>query len=326
MTLQVARFPECFPGQFIHLIPEIALREPRVLTWAAVCAGQAGGEVQDEIIIRRAYSIAEVHRTNRVVELDVIYRVTGKVTTALSRLGPGGIINVLGPLGNHYAVHSGKRCALLVAGGVGVPALLWWARSLAAGGLRVLFFVGARSADLVPLRLDQSQRSQTTGDSQPIAAELTAHGIELVVATDDGSLGHAGLVTEPFERFVEAHAGQIATLTAYTCGPEPMMAQVATICARWDLDGAACLERSMACGMGTCQSCVVPVRDTTAPDGWRYRLCCTDGPIFDCREVCWSHGSAQPAGSQQTDCTLAQGDPHAGVDPGTGQRGNSGCS
>ena len=79
-------------------------------------------------------------------------------------------------------------------------------------------------------------------------------------------------------------AGEVTT---YACGPESMMKAVADLCALRRIDSQLCMERSMACGMGTCQSCVVPVHDTDAPDGWCYKLCCTDGPIFDAQQVIW---------------------------------------
>ncbi|MFQ5473626.1 MAG: dihydroorotate dehydrogenase electron transfer subunit, partial [Dehalococcoidia bacterium] len=73
----------------------------------------------------------------------------------------------------------------------------------------------------------------------------------------------------------------------YTCGPERMMQFVAGYCADRGIECYACMERSMACGMGTCQSCVVPVRNESDEQGWSYRLCCTEGPVFNAREIIW---------------------------------------
>jgi dihydroorotate dehydrogenase electron transfer subunit len=74
----------------------------------------------------------------------------------------------------------------------------------------------------------------------------------------------------------------------YACGPEAMLRAVARLGLERGIATQVCMERVMACGMGTCQSCVVRVHDSSAEDGWRYRLCCTDGPVFDAREIVWA--------------------------------------
>jgi dihydroorotate dehydrogenase electron transfer subunit len=112
-------------------------------------------------------------------------------------------------------------------------------------------------------------------------------GVPVVVSTDDGSVGLRGWVTDAMNRYDEANPVDPSELVVYTCGPEPMMKAVATWCARRDIDCQVCMERNMACGMGTCQSCVVPCREGKLDDAWRYRLCCSDGPVFDRRVLVW---------------------------------------
>ena len=164
---------------------------------------------------------------------------------------------------------------------------LYLAEALAAAGKKVVAFNGARSASLLPLRLLPTGAVRDDGVPSHSVAEFAAWGVDSAIATDDGSLGFHGLVGEPFKRWL-AQLGDDAQSTAvYTCGPEAMMKAVAQIASA---AGATCqvsLERHMACGMGTCQSCVVRVRDNEDSDGWRYRLCCTDGPVFDSRLVMW---------------------------------------
>src|SRR5207302_1574371 len=102
-------------------------------------------------------------------------------------------------------------------------------------------------------------------------------GIPSVVTTDDGSYGFRGFVTQALERYLDSLSTQDSALRTllYTCGPEPMMKRVADIALARGLECQVAVERAMACGMGTCQSCVIRVR--TDDGGWRYRLSCTDG-------------------------------------------------
>jgi dihydroorotate dehydrogenase electron transfer subunit len=108
-----------------------------------------------------------------------------------------------------------------------------------------------------------------------------------VVSTDDGTAGFHGAVTEALEAYV-ARRGIDATRTCiYACGPSGMLQGVACKASQWRVACQVAMERLMACGMGSCQSCVVRVRATDAPDGWRYKLCCTDGPVFEAEEIIW---------------------------------------
>lgn len=118
-------------------------------------------------------------------------------------------------------------------------------------------------------------------------AEFAQWNVPALVCTDDGTLGSRGRVPEIFTSYLTGHAAEAAGAVVYTCGPEPMLRLVARTCESLGIPCQVCLERVMACGMGTCQSCVVRVRDGADPEGWRYRLCCTDGPVFDSRAVIW---------------------------------------
>ena len=241
-----------------------------------------------DLTVRRAFSIAGLRRLGDHVDIDVLYRVVGKCTRWMSGLSVGGRVNLLGPVGNHFTVAEGKKLVLLVAGGVGLPPMIWWAQRLSESNIETIAFVGAQSRDLLALELSLDDPPTVCGtDPKFSAREFTQHGVKVVLSTDDGSLGFAGYVTDALAAYLDAHSPDADGVTAYACGPELMMKAVADLCAQRRIDCQLCMERSMACGMGTCQSCVVSVHDADAPDDWSYKLCCTDGPIFSAQEVIW---------------------------------------
>jgi dihydroorotate dehydrogenase electron transfer subunit len=107
-----------------------------------------------------------------------------------------------------------------------------------------------------------------------------------VLATDDGSLGVPGLVSDAFIRHLESDRGAWGDLAAYCCGPEPLMRAVGNACIERGIECYLAMERHMACGVGTCQSCVCRIKADNER-GWDYKLCCTDGPVFEARAVVW---------------------------------------
>ncbi|MCH8963644.1 MAG: dihydroorotate dehydrogenase electron transfer subunit [Planctomycetes bacterium] len=287
-------FPIAQPGQFVHLIPsESNFGDQRVAPQEFdIDAVMFEADSQIDLTVRRAFSIAGLRRSGDHADIDILYRVVGKCTRWMSKLSAGDRVNVLGPVGNHFTVAEGKKLALLIAGGVGLPPMIWWAQRLSESNIETLAFVGAQSRDLLALELSADDPpvappAASGADPNFSAREFTQHGVKVVLSTDDGSLGFAGYVTDALAGYLDAHSPDAGEVTIYSCGPELMMKAVADLCALRRIDCQLCMERSMACGMGTCQSCVVPVHDADAPDGWRYKLCCTEGPIFDARQVIW---------------------------------------
>ncbi|HSW45429.1 MAG TPA: dihydroorotate dehydrogenase electron transfer subunit [Phycisphaerae bacterium] len=270
LTIEVDDFPLARPGQFLHIL----CRDPEDIHWL-------GGA-----FIRRPFSLGGLRRNGGRAEIDIIHRVIGPGTRWLSHLQPGDTVNVLGPQGKPFTIDSGRPIAYLVGGGVGLPPILWLAEAVRDTGLRGIAFCGARTADLLPLTL---RPGVTIEPGEPAAAfeDFSRFDTPAVVCTDDGSLGTRGLIPDAFESYLQRHRDQADQATVYTCGPEPMMRAVAAVCEKYNLPCQVCMERMMACGMGTCQSCVVPIRDAVDPQGWRYRLCCTDGPVFDSRQILW---------------------------------------
>lgn len=182
--------------------------------------------------------------------LEFRFKVVGRGTRILAGLAPGAQVSVLGPLGNGFAPPAGP--ATLVGGGSGIASLFELAAARSPG-LRVL--LGGRTRDDI-LGL----------------ADFERLGVALELATDDGSLGHSGLVTD----LLAPRAGE----TVYACGPLGMMQRAQALASE---AGARCLvslENNMACGFGVCLGCVVKT-----PAGFRY--VCTHGPVFPAETLGW---------------------------------------
>jgi dihydroorotate dehydrogenase electron transfer subunit len=307
LTLLLARFPASVPGQFVQLDcrePAAAENEaPRAFDWppapngASSAGGVSGGGVRMALtdpdfggptpFLRRPFSIAD-HRVREdgTVELDIIHRVVGRGTTALARLHPGRQVSLLGPLGVGFGVPADMQLACLVGGGVGIPPMLYLARQLAGHPCRRVAFLGAQRRDLLPVTLAGATRS-AGGEPLLSVAELTRYGCPAIITTDDGSLGMKGLVTQALRPYLAARPNTNTVI--YCCGPTPMMKAVARVAAEFAVPCQASLEQPMACGMGTCQSCIIRYRPHTAPPetDWMYKLTCTDGPVFDTRDILW---------------------------------------
>jgi dihydroorotate dehydrogenase electron transfer subunit len=147
-------------------------------------------------------------------------------------------------------------------------------------------FLGAQRRDLLPITLAGPEPSPG-GEPLLNVAELNAYDCPAVITTDDGSAGMKGFVTQALRPFLagQANPGTIV----YCCGPTPMMKATARAAAEFGVPCLASLEQPMACGMGTCQSCIIRHRPHAAPPqtDWSYKLTCTDGPVFDTRDILW---------------------------------------
>jgi dihydroorotate dehydrogenase electron transfer subunit len=202
--------------------------------------------------------------------IDIVYLVVGKLTRALSKY-EGEELEVWGPLGNGFPDLPEMDHMGLVAGGIGQTPFLAYIRDLLGqrgyGGRaprraakRVSLYYGVRSADLA------------AGAEDFRKAGATVH-----LATDDGSLGFHGLVTELLVK-------QERPDHLVGCGPEPMMHALADLAKQSGVPCHLSLETPMACGLGICFSCVTRVQTST---GWDYRRVCIDGPVFDASQLAW---------------------------------------
>jgi len=291
LRLGVANFPPTRPGQFVQVqcCPPDKPDRPHAVDWPDDRPPQLTQPdlVRAEALLRRPFSLAGRRDLGAGrSELRVIYRVVGSGTGWLEQTSPGEPVSVLGPLGNAFAIREAKPAAALVGGGVGIPPMIYLAEALARAGKDTTAFCGVRARDLLPLTLTGDVAVSSAGEPSLCVAEFAACGIATALASDDGSLGLEGFAPEAFERWLGARGGSPEELVVYSCGPEAMMRAVGEACVARGIDCQLALERHMGCGMGTCQSCVVRIRaDNEA--GWTYKLVCTDGPVFDARDVLW---------------------------------------
>ena len=289
LVLSAARFPPSQPGQFIQV--RCGRPDPagaREVDWPA---GRPPRLSQPELagrqpLLRRPFSLAGRRDRHDASELEVIHHVVGVGTAWLAELKAGAEVNVLGPLGNGFTIADDRPQAAILGGGAGIPPMLYLAEALAAAGKQAVAFAGARTGRALPLSTDPAEPPSQAGWPTMCAAEFTARGAPTVVATDDGSLGFPALVHEAFARWLERRNPPPAELAVYACGPSEMMKAVAQICLPRGIQCQLALERYMACGMGTCQSCVVRVKRDAHP-GWEFKLACKDGPVFDARDLVW---------------------------------------
>lgn len=296
LTFRVERFPYSRPGQFVQL----SCRFDQMSEVEHEFDWSPGERIQIEgdefrgvdAFLRRPFSIAGRREVDGASEIDVIGREVGPGTRFLSRLQVGQQITLLGPLGNTFTLPEPGGTAIMVGGGVGIPPMIYLAQSIAEAFARdprqsrtAIAFCGALTRDLLALTVEQDFSIR----------EFNQFGARAVITTDDGSFGIKGLVTQPLEHHLDTamSSAELANTIIYTCGPEPMMKAVQNIALRRGVRCQIAVERAMACGMGTCQSCCIRVKkdDPAKPPlegkDWCYRLACTDGPVFDATKLIW---------------------------------------
>jgi NAD(P)H-flavin reductase len=233
---------------------------PRAGQFAMLAAAERWGGGEDERpLLARAFSYARWQEG----EAHFLLEDVGPGTHRLCELGAGNGLWLLGPLGRGFELPPERRRALLVGGGVGIAPLAIWQDALDEATV----LLGFRDA-------------------------AHAHGAGLcrdaLLATDDGSHGHHGRVTDLLEAELDADAHAVV----YSCGPPPMLEAVRAICAVRDVPAQLALEAGMACGFGACFGCVVPTRSG-------YARLCVDGPVLDAAELerVECHPASAPAAS-----------------------------
>ncbi len=213
--------------------------------------------------LRRPFSIMACDAEAETFTLFV--KAVGPGSRALAALDIGDRALCLGPLGRPFPAPAEDREPLLVAGGYGIAPFLLMSAELGRVGRTPRLFYGGRKAIDLQLR-----------------ERVGALGVPIVAATEDGSLGHRGRVTEPLEAHLDAHPhGQI-----FACGPDAMLQAAARIADRRGLPASLSLDPWMGCGFGTCLGCVVRVQSTNE-EAPRLRCACTEGPVFDAESVVW---------------------------------------
>jgi dihydroorotate dehydrogenase electron transfer subunit len=235
--------------------PEIAaLARPG--QYVMVRCGEGG-----DMPLRRPLS---VHRTSREGGMAFLFAVVGRGTEWLAQRKQGDSIDLFGPLGNGFDIAPSSKNLLLVAGGIGIAPLVALAESAISTGCSITLLIGDKNrARIYPERLLPSE-------------------IKVAVATEDGSLGLKGMVTDLIPQFVSG-ADQV-----FACGPLPMYRRMAEMCGQWrNIPVQVLLEAVMGCGVGACLSCAVETR-------YGRKLVCKDGPVFDLSDVNWDKVVAPP--------------------------------
>ena len=271
-------FAKTQPGQFA----ELDLRNTAVPPINSIPEELADASRRD-ILLRRPFSFCDVKTQNDKTLVDILYYVLGPASLRMTTLSAGDSVSVIGPLGNGFWVPERKKRALLVSGGMGAGPLQHLAKVLTADypEVKVMAFAGARTARDLPFQSRLDEISQQLGFS---IREFAQYGVESLVATDDGSAGYHGLVSDCLAEWLGQAAFAGKDMIIYSCGPEAMLARVAEIAKEKKIDCQVSMERRMACGFGVCQSCAVECKVGDSSETI-YKLCCEDGPVFDSREV-----------------------------------------
>ena len=249
--------------------------------------------VDDDIPMRRPLSIMRADA--REGWIDILYKVMGPGLAALARRRPGDRLSVLGPIGIGFTPHPERPRPLLIGGGVGIPPMVFLAETLAAqvavadGGAagvawRPLVLMGSE----VPFPFD-ARPSTILVHGMPdgvIAGMplLEQQGVPSRLASRSGFPGcFDGFVTELGAEWLAAlDPAALSEIEIFACGPTPMLAATARLAARFGLPCQVSLEEFMACAVGGCAGCAVPVR---TPAGPAMKRVCVDGPVFDAYAV-----------------------------------------
>jgi dihydroorotate dehydrogenase electron transfer subunit len=232
----------------------------------------AVGGPSSALVLRRAFSIYQARPTGVYGgTVDIVLAVHGAGTAWLAAQGPHTTLDVVGPLGRPFALPREVASATLVGGGYGSAPLFGLAEALRARGCRVDFVLGAATQDRLFGALE-AKRMATT----------------VAVTTEDGSSGHTGRVTDVLPAVLSRADSDVV----YACGPMGMLAAVTALAAAHGVPAQCAVEESMACGIGVCMTCVLPV---VGEDG-RTRMVrsCVEGPVFRGDRVRWSDVGTVP--------------------------------
>ncbi len=214
------------------------------------------------LLLRRPFTIYTVDGD----EITVLYQIIGEGTQRLSEMSKGTSLQVLGPLGNTFDTTNTPAPAILVGGGAGIASLMLLAVALHTHGIQTLGLVGAQ------------HRARLLS-----VADLEAIGIAVHIATDDGSVGHHGFVTDLLADLL--HKNRWHRPTIYACGPHAMLATVTNIAIDFDVPAQVAMENRMGCALGVCLGCVCPIRINA--NQIEYQRVCTEGPVFNATDIAW---------------------------------------
>ncbi len=250
-----ASFPTPLPGQFV-MVREPACRTP---------------------LLPRPLSVYAFHRTEEQATLEIMYRLVGQGTRLLASLPPGAALNVIGPLGNGFTIIPERKNVVFVAGGIGIAPLTFLATHYATllrqdegnkkgPHRRIIFYAGAR-----------------TGEALAGIERIESFSEDIKISTDDGTWGFAGTVTKLLSKDLAFYSPDDAAF--YTCGPAPMLKNLAAMLAGEGFFCQVSTEERMACGLGACLGCAITLKD--GQGGCTYKRVCKDGPVFNLEDLYW---------------------------------------
>ncbi len=221
----------------------------------------------DRFFLRRPISICKVNTNS----FDIVFKVLGAGTEVLGVQDEGAVLNIIGPLGQGYPfIEKPKSPFVFMAGGTGIASLYFMAqcsKNLYKGNLKPVFFIGAKTKEEVLF-----------------TQELEQLGYEVIISTDDGSLGYHGFIPETFQKWLSSKENYSPSCV-FACGPKLMLKSISQICEKNNLLCYVSMEERMACGIGACMGCVVKTRDKKNI----YKRACKDGPVFNAKEIIFSH-------------------------------------
>jgi len=233
----------------------------------------AVGGPYSSMLLRRAFSIYSVSEKGVFGgTVEFVFAVAGRGTEWLSKLRQHDPVDVVGPLGRPFKLPKEKVTATLVGGGYGTSPLFSLAETLRSKGSRVDFVVGAATSDRLFGALDAKRMSSS-----------------VTFTTDDGSQGEKGWVSDVLPGVIERTGSDVV----YACGPMGMLSSVAAIAQAHGIPSQVAVEESMACGIGVCMTCVLPVRDQAGTT--RMVRSCVDGPVFMGDRIRWDALGTVPA-------------------------------
>lgn len=215
-------------------------------------------------LLRRPLSLAAITRGGSVGTIEVVFEPHGPGTAWLATLDVRDQVDVLGPLGTGFPVPKRAVPSLLVGGGYGAAPLYALADELVRAGMRVDMIIGAATSERLLGSIEAKRAASTVR-----------------VTTEDGSAGVRGRVTDVLEQALE----ECGSAVVYACGPNAMLAAVSGIAVARGVPVRVALEERMACGIGVCMTCVVPVREREG--GTAMLRSCVEGPVFDGGRVDW---------------------------------------
>jgi dihydroorotate dehydrogenase electron transfer subunit len=219
-----------------------------------------------DFLLRRPFSIHQASRTGGWAgTLEIAFTAVGPGTEWLTTVEAHDSLDVVGPLGRPFPLPRAPTNCLLIGGGYGAAPLYFLGQDLRAKGSRVDMIVGAKTQERV---------------FKPVEAKRLS--VSVSTTTEDGSLGERGNVTDVLPGMMARCESKVV----YACGPNGMLRAVAEYCSEQGIPSQVAVEELMACGMGVCWTCVVPVvhRDGR---GWSYERSCYEGPVFSGARVWW---------------------------------------